>query len=372
MRFFETWEEVGARLAEAREERGLTQDRLASMVGLDRTALAKIERGVRGVSSLELARLAAALERPIDWFIREAPQAVVSRRADQIESRTVTSLDALLEQVARDTELILELGGLPDPQPRPPRLIKSFADAEDLATELRREIDAGTGPLVDIGSVVQQLGLYAFVFETPSNNVADGAYVALSNSGVTVINGNMPSGRRRFTLAHELGHHFLSDAYSTDYLDEGTGTIEGLINAFAAYLLMPRDGATKFWRSHNGEQDPRVAMIELAAHYRLSWSAACSQAHNLGLIDDRLRAVLAADPPRRADYLELGAAFVEELLPPWLPPDYQTAVIKLYRRNKISRERTLDLLHETLEDADLPAPYEIPIDALRSDLARDR
>jgi Zn-dependent peptidase ImmA (M78 family)/DNA-binding XRE family transcriptional regulator len=366
MGFFESWEEVGARVAEAREAHGVTQAQLASKAGLERTALAKIERGTRGISSLELAHLATALGRPIDWFIREAPPAVVSRREALIESRTSTSIDDCLERMARNVELVLELEGVTDPDARPQRRLGNFADAEQLAAEVRRDIGLPSGPLTEIGSIVEQMGLYAFVFEF--GQAADGAYAAVSNAGVAVINGSYASGRRRFTLAHELGHHILSDAYSTDYLDEGSGTMEQLINAFAAYLLMPRNSIHAEWQRLQGDQDARTAAIEIAAHFRVSWTAVCSHLRNLSLIDDRARSVLTANPPRRADYLELGKALVEELAPPWLPPSYVAAAIRLYRRNKVSAERTLDLLSGTLVDTDLPRPREIPLDALRADI----
>lgn len=54
----------------------MTQARLARLVSLDRTAVSKIERGRRSVGSLELARIARALDRPLDWFVagRAAPR----------------------------------------------------------------------------------------------------------------------------------------------------------------------------------------------------------------------------------------------------------------------------------------------------------
>jgi transcriptional regulator with XRE-family HTH domain len=370
VRFFESWEEVGARVAEARDALELTQAQLASRAGLDRTALAKIERGSRGISSLELARLATALQRPIEWFIREAPPAVVSRRQALIESPNSTTLDTLLERTARDVELVVELGGLPDADQRRPRPLRTFEDAERLASEARLAMGAPDGPLLDIGAAVGLLGLHPFVFEL--EKAADGAYAAVGNSGVTIVNGSMPSGRRRFTLAHELGHHLLQDAYSTDYLDEGAGTVEGLINAFAAYLLMPRQSVAAFWRDHDGGQEHRSVAIHIAARYRVSWTAACSHLHNLGLVDDRTRMILTSDPPRRADYLELGLTLVEELEPPWLGPAYMSAVIRLFRRNKISSGRVLELLYDTIDEGDLPPPHEIPIDALRIDVPADQ
>jgi hypothetical protein len=81
--------------------------------------------------------------------------------------------------------------------------------------------------------------------------------------------------------------------------------------------------------------------------------------------------ILAADPPRRGDYHELGLRIVEELVPIWLPPGYESAVIGLYRRHKVSSDRALNLLYGTLTADDLPPPHEIPLDAFRADVSID-
>jgi DNA-binding XRE family transcriptional regulator len=49
-----TQETLGARLREARTNAQLSQDEAAAAVGLDRTALLKIEKGTRAVSGTEL------------------------------------------------------------------------------------------------------------------------------------------------------------------------------------------------------------------------------------------------------------------------------------------------------------------------------
>jgi ribosome-binding protein aMBF1 (putative translation factor) len=53
-----TQQEIGQRIADARRARRWTQGELAARVGLDQTAVSRIETGVRAVSSLELAELA--------------------------------------------------------------------------------------------------------------------------------------------------------------------------------------------------------------------------------------------------------------------------------------------------------------------------
>lgn len=64
-------ETLGKRLREAREYLGLSQDEVATHLGIPRSALSNIERGQRGVDALELKRLAALYKQPASHFTGE-------------------------------------------------------------------------------------------------------------------------------------------------------------------------------------------------------------------------------------------------------------------------------------------------------------
>lgn len=57
-----THPEFGARLARLREARGLAQNQLARMAGLDPSSVSRIEKGERGVSREVVDRIAEALD----------------------------------------------------------------------------------------------------------------------------------------------------------------------------------------------------------------------------------------------------------------------------------------------------------------------
>lgn len=63
--------DIGARLKEAREYLGLSQQEVATALNLPRTAVSMMESGQRGVDSLELKALAKLYQRPIAFFTGE-------------------------------------------------------------------------------------------------------------------------------------------------------------------------------------------------------------------------------------------------------------------------------------------------------------
>ena len=63
-------EELGARIRRLRQEKGLSQDRLALRSHLDQSGLSKYERGKdRGISEAALRRVAAVLETTFEELV---------------------------------------------------------------------------------------------------------------------------------------------------------------------------------------------------------------------------------------------------------------------------------------------------------------
>src|SRR5205823_6136006 len=97
---------IWQRITDARGRSGLTQAALAAAVGIDRSALAKIETGTRRVSALELARIAVAVGQRIEWFVEDAPAAIISRRNLQEPGAPSPAVDAYIERIARNVEFV--------------------------------------------------------------------------------------------------------------------------------------------------------------------------------------------------------------------------------------------------------------------------
>jgi Zn-dependent peptidase ImmA (M78 family) len=107
-----------------------------------------------------------------------------------------------------------------------------------------------------------------------------------------LINATDPPFRKRFTIAHELGHHFLHLLEDGDYVDGEANLFRGpgdetkeitperrreiQANMFAAALLMPEDAVREHW--------PRVRKIEsMARLFNVSEAAMGFRVTQLGL-----------------------------------------------------------------------------------------
>ena len=61
-------QKVGARIRELRNDRGLSQEKLALAAGLDRTYIASVENGKRNISIVNLEKIIIALNSTFSFF----------------------------------------------------------------------------------------------------------------------------------------------------------------------------------------------------------------------------------------------------------------------------------------------------------------
>ena len=66
-----TQAEIGAKIARLRDERDMTQGRLATGIGLDASALSRVESGARGLAVGELVAIADFLGVSLDQLLRD-------------------------------------------------------------------------------------------------------------------------------------------------------------------------------------------------------------------------------------------------------------------------------------------------------------
>ncbi|MGM0578224.1 MAG: helix-turn-helix domain-containing protein [Myxococcota bacterium] len=363
------WKSIGERIAKARRDAGMTQHELSQAVGLDRTAVSKLERGQRKLDAMELMAIAQAVHRSVDWLLEiGGPGAVPSHRG---RGAGDTLVEARADTLARDVGLLIRLGVLEPPSPLARAgEVAGPADAERTARDVRQQTGIHGDPIPDLAAFGERLGLYT-VCEQLGSGLPEGCYMALEDAGVVLLNGSLPSGRQRFTLAHEIGHHVLQDEYSVDWSVLGDAESERIVNAFAVHLLLPADGLKPRWTGlvQRG-LDVRSRAIIVAAEYGASWTATVPQLARLGLLDEAERAMLSEPgvSPRRGDYEELEVSVPEKLPSPMVSPKLRAAVLRAYRSRKVTAGRALELLRGTLTADDLPLLPDLPMDGLWADI----
>jgi len=144
---------------------------------------------------------------------------------------------------------------------------------------------------VDVERVVRQLGgsvesVTDADFEARIEKVDDGFRITLGSP--------VAENRRRFSIAHELGHLFLHMGYIIDpdewasieaYMDSvyfryGFGAEEYDANEFAGALLMPAEAFEQVAEANR--EGRRYAIGPIADHFRVSVEAAATRGRWLG------------------------------------------------------------------------------------------
>ena len=110
----EAYVAMGARLRQAREYLGLSQEAVAEALGVPRASVSAMESGRRKVSSLELRDLARIYKRPLDWFYASGVEPIAEDETVSALFRATKNLTQEdKEQVLRFAEFLKGAGQAP-------------------------------------------------------------------------------------------------------------------------------------------------------------------------------------------------------------------------------------------------------------------
>jgi Zn-dependent peptidase ImmA (M78 family)/transcriptional regulator with XRE-family HTH domain len=266
------------RLRQARELRGLTQTALARQVGVHPSAIAQLETGRMQPSPAVLDALSRATGCPPAFFTRpsepalplgslrfRARAAMTARQRRQAWAYAEILYD-LMASMAVQTEY---------PAPRLPRLT---GDPVAVARLTRQAL--GLPPARPIGSLIRTLerhGVWVLAIPVPlPRRDACSAWAGRDGATPVIVVAATPAGdRRRFSVAHELGHLVLH------HTPEATPhALERQADAFAEAFLLPE-------AAMRAELAPPITLTTLAdlkACWGVSLQALIRRAHTLDLL----------------------------------------------------------------------------------------
>jgi len=292
---------IGERIRQARTAAGLTQDEVVGQledygVELTKGGLSKYERGGSTPPASTLRGLGRVLDVKPSFFF-EQPSASVQwlafRKASALGKKRQERIKILAEQ---RVDSIVQLLDVLEPKAKP-RVPKTTAitgpeDVEAAATRLRDAWKLGEQP---IESVTAAIELNGGIVVEPAEE--DDGFDGLSGwvndrIPVTVVSPSVSDDRRRFSLAHELGHLFM-DCQGVDEKTE-----ERYAHRFAAAFLVPASVAKR----ELGERRRHLNFRELGLLKRrhgLSMQAWIFRAADLGIIDDAHKRTLYVEMGRR-------------------------------------------------------------------------
>jgi Zn-dependent peptidase ImmA (M78 family) len=171
-----------------------------------------------------------------------------------------------------------------------PKIGEAMRDAGRKASECLRVYWTERTIPVDPVRIAERLG--AKVLQSDLPPTVSGA--VLKNAGqdpIILVDQSESEARKRFTIAHELGHYVRrAEEDAIDYVDLrgpgarlGTDPEEVYANNFAANLLMPADEVKRAWKELG--TDDCIPAIALSERFLVSLDAISHRLRNLNLRD---------------------------------------------------------------------------------------
>ena len=252
----------GERLKSARKMAGLSLAGLAERTGnaITRQAINKYEKGMMNPSSEVLSALSNALDVKPDYFCRE-PNVSLSdmefRKKSKLSIKEYESIKHhtldFLERYLEIEDILQDQAIFENPIPADLRKVNDFEGVEIVAKELRECWNVGEAPLFDLVELVEDHGIRIYEIET--SDQFDGISAWVGDTPVVAVNLNNDSVRRRFTIAHELGHILLEFENEEEEKER-----EKLCHSFAGAFLLPR---SVIWAEMGNKRHSKIAILEL-------------------------------------------------------------------------------------------------------------
>ncbi|OHV23709.1 ImmA/IrrE family metallo-endopeptidase [Rhizobium sp. RMa-01] len=281
---------VGAKLAEARQARGITSRK--ALADLMRRAPSTVQRWEEGASfpePLALSQLSTLLSLPEDFFL--TPRAEGAGPSFFRSFAGALKGDRLVQQVRltwlEDVTAVAEhYAYLPEvniPELLEGRNFRSLReeDLEEIAQRAREFWGLGLRPVTEMLTFLESNGVVV-ASEQMDTDRLDG----LSRWGtdgrpyILLANDKQSFARRQFDAAHELGHIVLHRAVTEAEFEENFKTIEEQAHNFASAFLLP---ASQF--SVEIDTGAIWELERLKARWRVSIKAQIMRLQRLGIVD---------------------------------------------------------------------------------------
>ena len=270
------YQHIGRKIRQAREALGYSQEELGKLIGYSAAAISYFEAGVRRIKIEDLQKIARALGKPIDFFLQEESEdeivTILGRAQRALSPKAYHQLKTVVHELAQKE--------IQD------RVQVDLSDLRPYAAALKLLKDQGIQkPPVDVRAIAENIGIA--VEEQPFEDEISAILVRGQRFTAIVVNSSQSSQRKRFSIAHELGHavlghadrlyvEFVAPELLTPFSPQRAND-EREANWFAADLLMPADWVRRDWKRLKGN------LKHMANRYQVSEQAMWVRLQHLNL-----------------------------------------------------------------------------------------
>ena len=231
----------GSNIKLARDSRGLSQNDLSTLTGVTQATLSRFEKGVLDVTPEAAKRISQALNYPESFFEKDIRCARESslfyRKRASMTVKQLSVLESKISILSKSIDELMESIDIPDLNI--PEIEPSIDNSpQEIAYKIRSYLGVPPGPIDNIVSLLERNGVIVMFIDLNDMDKFDGLTMfSMNQAPVIWINRNTSNDRKRFNLAHELGH-LVMHLRSTD-LDKNEDQKEIEANQFAGEFLMP-------------------------------------------------------------------------------------------------------------------------------------
>lgn len=226
----------------AREYRKYNQSQLSSRIsGLSQSNLSKYEKGIGFLSNEILLKIFDFLDFPKEFFMLKINN-VIENAHFRKRASTKKSEKSEIEYNSRLLGYIIDK--MAETVDFPEFTFKMF-DIEDgftpkeIAQYTRKNMGLVDEPVYDIFKLIENRGVIIYELECDIDSFDGLSFLTDAGNPVIIINKLFSNDRKRFTLAHELGHVIMHLDIKNYY--PNSRNIEEEAHLFASEFLMPEN-----------------------------------------------------------------------------------------------------------------------------------
>lgn len=235
-------------LTVARESRGISQTELSKQIKLDQAHLSRIEQGTIVNPSTEIVKsIAEVLKFPESFFYQSESRTPINnffyRRRITMPAKEKNKLEARIEILRLIFDKLTKSVEIPDLN-IPNISANANFSPQDIALLTREFFKIHKGPVSNIINLLEKHGISVIYISVESQKFDGITVYTEKNHPIIFLNKNMPNDRKRFTLAHELGHQvihlpFMFENELYDRVRNNPDSLEEEANLFASEFLVP-------------------------------------------------------------------------------------------------------------------------------------